>query len=128
MDQILGKHNILPSVDELYNATSIWLVVKTEIGATPTVSCVLDKVLKFKKKETSEIVNISILCNFYMCIIQESGLTYLSEIRMCFRRGDLQLVDCNEGHHSSNGIGNCPPHKLIHYPGNVVNAPPHRQP
>jgi len=50
MDQILGKHNILPSVDELYNATSIWLVVKTEIGATPTISCVLDKVLKFKKK------------------------------------------------------------------------------
>jgi len=96
MSQILGNRNIVPSTQEQYNATAIWLVVKTEIGAAPTISCVSDK---------------------------ETGLTYLSEIRICFKRHDLQMVDCNEGHRSSDGrlasIGNCPSHQLIHYPGSV---------
>ena len=49
MIDILRKKNIVPSTQEKYNATSIRLVVKTEIGSAPTISCVVDKV-KYNKK------------------------------------------------------------------------------
>ena len=49
MIDILRKKNIVPSTQEKYNATAIRLVVKTEIGSAPTISCVVDKV-KYKKK------------------------------------------------------------------------------
>ena len=45
------------------------------------------------------------------------------EIRKCFKRNDLQMVDCNEGNRRNSGgltsIGNCHSHQLINYPGSV---------
>ena len=51
MIDILRKQNIVLSTQEKYNATAIRLLVKTEIGSAPTISCVVDKV-KYIRNET----------------------------------------------------------------------------
>ena len=66
MIEILQKQNIVPSTQEKYNATAIWLVVKTEIGSAPTISCVEDKVKIYEMQfSVSNINGCMIVVVFY---------------------------------------------------------------
>jgi len=93
---LLSENNIIPSLSTQYNATVISEIIANAIGVIPTVGCESDR---------------------------ETGLTYLAEIRICFKR-DLSLINCK---HQSNkkqlpplqSVGDCPTHKLIYYPSDV---------
>jgi len=108
MHQILTDKHIYPTMSALYNATTVWQALRDAIGFDPSIACELDK---------------------------DTGVTYLSEIRLCFHK-DLSLINCRSQHISPHiqsrvkslfqtmSLTNCPIHKLISYPGNVPPAKP----
>ena len=113
---LLSKKNILPSLTTQYNATVIPEIVRDATGVIPKIACESDR------------VNMSTCCNtchqLIELLFQETGLTYLAEIRVCFSH-DLRLVDCEEHHTGEKrllpllSVSDCPTHKLITYPSDA---------
>lgn len=94
MAKILAEKHIVPSMSVGYNVSDIFQAVKDSVGVSPTIACQNDR---------------------------GTGLTYLTEIRLCFQRhaDGFTLIDCKK-HALSIGytsVGDCPSHKLITYPG-----------
>jgi len=111
---LLSENSIVPSLTSQYNASIISEIITDSVGAIPSIGCESDRVNTFTTSGCTTHVLI---------ILQETGLTYLAEIRICFHR-NLTLIDCK--HHSSEkllpplqSVGDCPTHRLIFYPSDV---------
>lgn len=106
-------NNIIPSFSIRYNATKIHEVLKSVLGVDAAVGCEFDKVFIARPSYKDKIIEFVDHCRK-----QKTGLTYLSEIRLCFTK-ELQLMSCQH-HHKTQMYGSvmdCPVQKEIAYPG-----------